>query len=53
MEVKRNRALRGPNLWVRSAALEADVKLLGGERSVRGFKGFEDRLSARFAGLGP
>ena len=52
MEIRRIRALRGPNLWSRRTALEAIVALADGERSIRDIPGFEHRLHARFPSLG-
>ncbi len=52
MEIRRIRALRGPNLWSRRTALEAIVALADGERSIRDIPGFEHRLHARFPALG-
>ncbi|MDB5839217.1 MAG: cphA [Herminiimonas sp.] len=53
MEVSRIRALRGPNLWSHHTAIEAVVTCAGEECSVANLPGFEERLRARFPGLGP
>ncbi|MBV8659420.1 MAG: cyanophycin synthetase, partial [Burkholderiales bacterium] len=48
MEVKRIRALRGPNLWSRHTAIEAIVVCSEAERAIDNLPGFETRLRARF-----
>ena len=48
MEVKRIRALRGPNLWSRHTAIEAIVVCSEAERAIAHLPGFESRLRARF-----
>src|SRR5690606_10389990 len=52
MEISRIRALRGPNLWTRSTAIEAVVHCPAGECDHRALPGFEDRLRARFPAIG-
>ncbi|CAG9174173.1 cyanophycin synthetase [Cupriavidus respiraculi] len=53
MEVSRIRALRGPNLWCRHTAIEAIVACSDEAHAVAELPGFEDRLRARFPGIGP
>ena len=52
MEVIRTRALRGPNLWTRSTAVEAIVSCAPAERDHQLLPGFEERLRARFPKIG-
>ena len=52
MEVIRTRALRGPNLWTRSTAVEAIVSCTPAERDHQLLPGFEERLRARFPKIG-
>ena len=52
MEVSRIRALRGPNLWTRSTAIEAIVACAQDERSIDEMPGFEARVRARFPEIG-
>ncbi|HRO81632.1 MAG TPA: cyanophycin synthetase, partial [Alicycliphilus denitrificans] len=50
--ITRIRALRGPNLWTRSTAMEAVVHCEPHEGDYRALPGFEDRLRARFPKIG-
>ena len=52
MQVTRVRALRGPNLWTRSTAIEAIVHCDSNECVYSDIAGFEDRLRARFPKIG-
>ncbi|AEB83153.1 cyanophycin synthetase [Alicycliphilus denitrificans] len=52
MQITRIRALRGPNLWTRSTAMEAVVHCEPHEGDYRTLPGFEDRLRARFPKIG-
>ena len=52
MEIIRTRALRGPNLWTRSTAIETIVRCSEQEHDIGQMAGFEDRLRARFAQIG-
>lgn len=52
MEVSRIRALRGPNLWTRSTAIEVIVGLPEVERDIRLLPDFEARLRERFPTIG-
>ncbi len=52
MEVKRIRALRGPNRWTRHTAIEAVVHCHAGERAVGELPEFEARLRDCFPGVG-
>ncbi len=52
MELSRIRALRGPNLWTRSTAIEAIVTCAPGECRIDDVPGFEARLRARFPDIG-
>jgi cyanophycin synthetase len=52
MQITRIRALRGPNLWTRSTAIEAVVHCAPGECDYAALPGFEDRLRARFPQIG-
>ena len=52
MQITRIRALRGPNIWTRSTAVEAIVQCDAAERDIRLLPGFEDRLRARFPRIG-
>ncbi len=51
MEVKRIRALRGPNLWSHHTAIEAIVSCSPEEENIDLLPGFEVRLRARFPGI--
>ena len=53
MQITRTRALRGPNLWTRSTAIEAIVHCDDSELLYTAMPGFEDRLRARFPTIGP
>ena len=48
MEVTRIRALRGPNLWTRSTAIEAIVLCDEAECDIATFTGFTERLRALY-----
>ncbi|MFG5776181.1 cyanophycin synthetase [Comamonas sp. J-3] len=48
MQINRIRALRGPNLWTRSTAIEAIVHCADNELLYTAIPGFEDKLRARF-----
>ncbi|WP_027014127.1 cyanophycin synthetase [Comamonas composti] len=52
MQITRIRALRGPNLWTRSTAIEAVVSCEPHELDYSALAGFEDRLRARFPKIG-
>ncbi len=52
MQITRIRALRGPNLWTRSTAIEAIVQCTEDEHDITHLPGFEDRLRARFPQIG-
>ena len=52
MQITRIRALRGPNIWTRSTAVEAIVQCNAAERDISLLPGFEDRLRARFPRIG-
>ncbi|MEO5933294.1 MAG: cyanophycin synthetase, partial [Duganella sp.] len=52
MEVKRTRALRGPNLWSHHTAVEVIVSCPPEEQSIALLPGFEQRLHARFPAIG-
>ncbi len=52
MQITRIRALRGPNIWTRSTAVEAIVQCDATERDISLLPGFEDRLRARFPRIG-
>jgi len=52
MQISRIRALRGPNLWTRSTAIEAVVHCAADECDHAALPGFEDRLRARFPAIG-
>ncbi|MDE2413813.1 MAG: cyanophycin synthetase [Comamonadaceae bacterium] len=52
MKISRIRALRGPNLWTRSTAIEAIVHCDSRECDYLALAGFEDRLRARFPAIG-
>jgi len=52
MQITRIRALRGPNLWTRSTAIEAVVQCEESEQLYTAIAGFEDKLRARFPTIG-
>ncbi|MBN9412199.1 MAG: cyanophycin synthetase [Burkholderiales bacterium] len=52
MEIKRIRALRGPNLWSRNTSLEAIVKLSEQARTIASEPAFEVRLRELFPTIG-
>ena len=52
MQITRLRALRGPNLWTRSTAMEAIVHCEDSELLYCAMPGFEDKLRARFPTIG-
>jgi cyanophycin synthetase len=52
MQILRTRALRGPNLWTRSTAIETIVHCEPSEHDIATITGFEDRLRARFPAIG-
>jgi len=52
MQILRTRALRGPNLWTRSTAIETIVHCEPCEHDIAAIAGFEDRLRARFPAIG-
>ncbi|HRN63791.1 MAG TPA: cyanophycin synthetase, partial [Alicycliphilus sp.] len=52
MQITRIRALRGPNLWTRSTAIEAIVQCAPEEHDISQLPGLEDRLRARFPQIG-
>ncbi len=53
MQITRIRALRGPNLWTRSTAIEAIVQCEDNEQLYTAIDGFEDKLRARFPSIAP
>jgi cyanophycin synthetase len=53
MQIIRIRALRGPNLWTRSTAIEAIVQCEENEQCYTSIAGFEDKLRARFPTIAP
>ncbi len=52
MQISRIRALRGPNIWTRSTAMEAVVHCDASERDITRLPGLEERLRARFPRIG-
>ena len=52
MQITRIRALRGPNLWTRSTAIEAVVQCDADEQKYTAIAGFENKLRARFPTIG-
>ena len=52
MQITRIRALRGPNLWTRSTAIEAIVHCKDNEQLYTAIPGFEEKLRARFPTIG-
>ena len=52
MQITRTRALRGPNLWTRSTAIEAIVHCEDSELRYTAMPGFEEKLRARFPTIG-
>ena len=52
MQITRTRALRGPNLWTRSTAIEAVVHCGDSELLYTAMPGFEEKLRARFPTIG-
>ena len=52
MQINRTRALRGPNLWTRSTAIEAIVHCDDSELLYTAMPGFEEKLRARFPTIG-
>ncbi len=52
MDVSHLRALRGPNLWSRSTAMQAVVTCHGPEGAIDALPGFEARLRERFPDVG-
>ncbi len=48
MQVERIRALRGPNRWTRTRAIEALVRCDDSEREIAAIPGFAERLRDRF-----
>ena len=52
MEIKRLRALRGPNLWSRLTSFEALVHCADNELALAALPGFEARLRERFPTIG-
>lgn len=52
MDVRRIRALRGPNLWSRRTAIEAVVHCTEDETDITRLAGFESRLRALFPAVG-
>jgi cyanophycin synthetase len=52
MQITRIRALRGPNLWTRSTAIEAIVHCEDNEQLYTAIPGFEEKLRARFPTIG-
>ena len=52
MEVSRIRALRGPNIWSRSTAIEAIVNCAGAENDLSRYPDFEKQLRALFPAIG-
>ncbi|WP_159910898.1 cyanophycin synthetase [Pantoea sp. 18069] len=53
MQITRIRALRGPNLWTRSTAIEAIVQCEDNEQCYTAIAGFEEKLRARFPNIAP
>ncbi|MCD2512870.1 cyanophycin synthetase [Comamonas endophytica] len=53
MHITRIRALRGPNLWTRSTAIEAIVQCEDNEQCYTAIAGFEEKLRARFPTIAP
>ncbi len=53
MQITRIRALRGPNLWTRSTAIEAIVQCEDDEQLYTAIAGFENKLRARFPSIAP
>ena len=53
MDISRVRALRGPNVWSRHTAIEAQVRFDETERSVDRIEGLEARLLERLPALAP
>ena len=53
MQITRIRALRGPNLWTRSTAIEAIVQCEDNEQCYTSIAGFEEKLRARFPTIAP
>ena len=53
MQITRIRALRGPNLWTRSTAIEAIVQCEDNEQCYTAIAGFEEKLRARFPTIAP
>ncbi len=53
MQITRIRALRGPNLWTRSTAIEAIVQCEANEQCYTEIAGFEEKLRARFPTIAP
>ena len=52
MQIIRTRALRGPNLWTRSTAMESIVHCEANEQQYTAMAGFEEKLRARFPTIG-
>ena len=52
MQIIRTRALRGPNLWTRSTAVETIIECARTERDITLLPGLEERLRARFPRIG-
>lgn len=52
MDVSRIRALRGPNLWSRTTAIEAIVRCTPAETDLASWPGLEQRLRQRFPAMG-
>ncbi|QEA13358.1 cyanophycin synthetase [Comamonas flocculans] len=52
MQILRTRALRGPNLWTRSTAIETIVHCDASEHDIGSGSAFEERLRARFPEVG-
>lgn len=52
MQINRSRALRGPNLWTRSTAIETIVHCENSELRYSAIAGFEEQLRARFPTIG-
>ncbi|MEG0148445.1 MAG: cyanophycin synthetase, partial [Comamonas sp.] len=52
MQITRIRALRGPNLWTRSTAIESIVQCEDNEQRYTAIAGFEEKLRARFPTIG-
>ncbi|GAB2815866.1 cyanophycin synthetase [Comamonas piscis] len=53
MQLSRTRALRGPNLWTRSTAIETIVRCEDSEQRYSTIPGFEEKLRARFPNIAP